>query len=479
MKRILFSLLIAFSIVIMGACADEAIQTEQPVATSTTLPPSATSTSTITPTALPTPIFTIDLSEYDPDIFPAGVVEHEQPPLIARADETVMLAFWLSGMIYCEELQRDCRVDPLLYYSYGEVESFQSVPLVKEVVEGLEQWVTRLPAANETGKSLQYYAEFSFPEAGYIQRYPTAGTIGLFTPANFISIELPDENPVEPGDKVYKLYWGFGPNSVHAIVSGHISMGPSALDVASDGRIALLNSVNNRVLIYDPQQEAYSSFPLPFSFGYPDQADLAFDQDDQLIVCDFDGQRAEKILRNIPYCYRLLSDGTIDASVPMYAHSPVKLTEDLKVLDRYDYKLILPFDAQWEPNSREAQRQKQTWELPHRLVLGPDGSLDWRTARFADIREGLAFEVHSDFGLGTLDGFEKTPQGYLMLFRSGAEQVRAVWVNPAGLVLKDITLPHGQYTVVPGGQAAVARDGSLYLMSSTENGLEIHVAEAP
>jgi hypothetical protein len=237
--------------------------------------------------------------------------------------------------------------------------------------------------------------------------------------------------------------------------------------------------VNNHVLIYDPQQEAISSFPLPFTFSYPDQADLAFDRNDRLMVCDFFGQRTKKIPRNIPYCYRLLSNGTIDTSVPVYANSPVKLTEDLKVLDRYDYKLVLPFDTQGEANSREAQRQKQTWELPHRLVLGPEGSLDWRTARFADIREGLAFEVHSDFGLGTLDSFEKTSQGYLMLFCSGAEQVRAVWVNPAGLVLKDITLPNGQYTVLPVGQAAVARDGSLYLMSSTENGLEIHVAEAP
>jgi sugar lactone lactonase YvrE len=54
---------------------------------------------------------------------------------------------------------------------------------------------------------------------------------------------------------------------------------------ASDGRIALLNPVDNRVLIYDPREEAYSSFPLPFSV-YPDAGDLAFDQKDQLMVCD-------------------------------------------------------------------------------------------------------------------------------------------------------------------------------------------------
>lgn len=212
------------------------------------------------------------------------------------------------------------------------------MPLVKEVIEGLEQWVTRLPATDEAGRSLHYYAEFSFPEAGYIQRYPTAGTIDLFTTANFISVELPAENPVEPGDKVYTFYWSYGPNTVHTAEEGYIRVGPPALDVASDGRIALLNPVDNRVLIYDPRDEAYSSFPVPFGV-YPDDVDLAFDQNDQLMVCDFYGKEVKEIPRDIPYCYRLLSDGTIGASVPVYANFPVKLTEDLKVLDRYDYKL--------------------------------------------------------------------------------------------------------------------------------------------
>jgi hypothetical protein len=56
-------------------------------------------------------MFVFDLSGYDPDIYPPGVVEH-QPPLIARSDETVTLAFWLFDTIYCEELQRYCWIDP-------------------------------------------------------------------------------------------------------------------------------------------------------------------------------------------------------------------------------------------------------------------------------------------------------------------------------------------------------------------------------
>src|SRR5512145_3234822 len=146
MKQILISGLIAFSI-LMEACSTGSTQTEQasptdvPRAISTKLPgPTATSTST--PTASPTPVFTLDLSAYDPDIYPPGVVEH-RPRLIARSDETILLAFWLFDTIYCEKLQRYCRMAPLLHYAYGDDESFRSVPLIKETIDELEQWVTR------------------------------------------------------------------------------------------------------------------------------------------------------------------------------------------------------------------------------------------------------------------------------------------------------------------------------------------------
>lgn len=479
MKHILFSLLTILSIS-MAACATGSMQTERPVETglpptiSPTPSPSASSTSTVTPTTTPTPIFTLDPSKYDPDIFPAGVVEH-QPPLIARSDENVTLAFWLFDTIYCEQLRRYCRLEPLLYYSYGEG-LFRSVSLVKETVSGIEQWVARLPATDQTGKSLRYYAEFSFPEAGYTQRYPAAGTIDLFTAEHFLPVELSAAHSVEPGDRVYMFYWGYGHNTVHKTDSGHILLGPSALDVARDGRIALLNPVDNHVLIYDPAVDTYSSFPLPFVV-YPDSGDLAFDQDDRLMVCDFDGKRDPVVPGGIPYCYRLLPDGTIGAEAPAYINSPIRLTEDCKLLDRYDYELVVPFSSREEANSREDQRNRENWELAYRLVER-DGVLDWKTARFADIQAGVVFEVHSDFGLGVLLDFQRTPQGYLMLF-SSSRQIRAVWIDPAGLVLKDVSLSDEEYTVAGYGRVAITEDGSLYGMSSTRNGIEIHFEAAP
>ena len=155
-----------------------------------------------------------------------------------------------------------------------------------------------------------------------------------------------------------------------------------------------------------------------------------------------------------------------------------QIYKDLKVLYPYDYRLVAPFNSQGDGNSRGSQRQKETWDLPYRFVEGEQG-FDMYTARFADIRGDVAFEVHSASGIGGLVDFEKTPQGYLMIF-GGSEQIRAVWIDPSGVTLKDVTLQRGKYTEISlYGQVAIAQDGSLYVLGSTERGIEIHFVEAP
>ena len=437
---------------------------------------SATPATTATPTTSPTPLFVFDLSQYDPDIFQPIDLSHN-PPLIARSDETVRLMFSLVNTIYCMELQRYCRLESLPFFTYGDAEAFQTIPLTIENVNGMEPLVARLPATDQEGRPLRYYAEFSVPEAGYTLRYPVAGTIDLFATANFLSIELSAEKAVEPGDKVYNFFWGYGPDKVRqAYYEGYPNLvGPPAMDVANDGRIALMDPVNERVLIYNPNEESYASFPLPFT--YNNNSDLAFDQNGQLMICDFAGAYVEDT-PPIPYCYRLLPDGELEVMAPVYVKFPSKITKDLRVLDQFDYRLVAPFNSEGEPNSREAQRQKETWGIPYRYVEGVEG-FDLYTARFADVKEDVAFEVHSPAGFSGLVDFEKTPQGYLMIF-DGFEQIRAVWIDPAGVILKDVTLPRGQYSELSlYGQVAVAQDGSLYVLGSTKRGIEIHFEGAP
>ncbi len=62
----------------------------------------------------------------------------------------------------------------------------------------------------------------------------------------------------------------------------------------------------------------------------------------------------------------------------------------------------------------------------------------------------------------------------------GGEKIRAVWIDPSGVILKDVTLQRGNYTEFAlYGQVAVAQDGSLYVLGSTEQGIEIHYVSAP
>jgi len=447
-------------------------QTPQPSWTSPpTYIPCVTPTSHPTPSS--TPLFTFDQSRYDRDLFQPLDVSHN-PPLIARPDETVSLVFGVVNPI-CFSQPLPCSLVGVLHYSYGESEPFQSIPLTNEIVDEMDSLVARLPAVDQTGGSLRYYVEFAVPQASYVQTYPGEGTIYLFTTNDFIPVELPDENAVAPGDVVYDFFWGYGPDRVRQGFTGEYltRVGPTAIDVAGDGRIAILDPVNERILIFEPGEASYSSYDLPFANGY--YSDLAFDQEGRLTVCDFQGEEVEDTRGPDPYCYLLTPDGKLSGSTPVYVRSPSKMTREMKILDYYDSRLVAPFNSQGQAHSREIQRQKHTWEYPLRYVEGQDPFV----AHYADVKAGVAYEVHSASPLGVLTNFERIPQGYMMTFSLG-DRIRAVWINPAGIVQKDITLPKGTYSEINfNGQVAVGQDGSLYLMSSTSRGIEVHYVIPP
>lgn len=425
------------------------------------------------PSPSPTPRYHLDLSRYDPDLFPPIDISHN-PPLIARVDETVDLVFNFANT-FCMQFPVSCMPQGTLYYAYGEDGEFQSMALADEMVEEMESLVAGLPAADQNGESLRYYAEFAVPEAGYTQRYPGAGSIDLFTGAELVPVELPVENAVEPGEVVYDFFWGYGPGMVRqATYEGYPQrVGPPALDVSDEGRIALLDPVSERILIFKPNEGSYASYPLPFTYGF--FADLAFDPEGRLMVCDYQGEEVEETIGPDPVCYLLDPDGQLVASTPVYVRSPAKITGDRKILDYADYRLVAPFNSQGQANSREAQRQKETWEFPLHYVEGQDPYL----ARYADVQEGVAFEVRSASALGVLTDFERTPLGYLLAFSLG-DRIRAVWIDDAGAVLKDVTLPKGQHSEINfNGQVAVTQDGSLYAMGSTERGIEVHGVKPP
>jgi len=269
--------------------------------------------------------------------------------------------------------------------------------------------------------------------------------------------------------------WGDGPESVglRQQRAGYPwRQGPVAMDVADDGRITLLDLVKKRILVFDPDEKGFTTIPV--SFILLDYPDIQFDRDGQVAVFDPEGEPlGDQSTVNIPRLFRLLPDGQISAVAPVFVELAGWLNKDLQVFDSNDARLVTPVNASGKANSRETQRQKQTPQLVMKYMLETVNDV-----RFADWEEGLAFAVHSVSPLGAINIFEKTPQGYVTVFESG--QLRAVWFDKSGKVLKDVTLPREEYSEInPIGRASVTPDGSLYFLRSTENGIQVRFVKAP
>ena len=61
-----------------------------------------------------------------------------------------------------------------------------------------------------------------------------------------------------------------------------------------------------------------------------------------------------------------------------------------------------------------------------------------------------------------------------------SDQLRAIWFDASGKVLKDVTLPKEDYSEINSvGRTGIMPDGSLYFLRSTESGIEMRFVIAP
>lgn len=500
MKRVLFPLLLA--LMALSACQKPSIRlTAQTSAQRSPSPasnsteekslPSATGTSTLvamptpsvttlptltsppTPTTTLTPELEIDWSLFDTDLKPPIEIFHSEP-LIDKSDEAIELKFQFLCVYRFMTPGANCDINTALFVSYTGTNNFTSIPLQQKITEEGKFWAAVLQATDENGEPFRYYLLVNDPQVGVNVRFPSGGTIGFLAAPAFIPLNLLDQTPAEQGELVLAVPWGSGPEKVGVQKrEGYpLREGPSAIDVAEDGRIALLDIVNDRVLIYDPKDQTYSEIPSPFV--YKGQGDLQFDRDGQLAIFDMVGEPIDQPTVDVPHLYRMAPDGSVDQVAPVFATSPVALTKDLQVLDFFDWRLVEPFDPTGKVNSREVQRNKQDLDLPFRYVenLGP------YVARFGDAETGLAYEMHSRSPLGAITYFERTPQGYVAIFHS--DKIQAVWFDPSGNVLKDVSLPNDQFSeILVHGQVSIDNDGSLFVLGSTPRGIEVRYIKAP
>lgn len=438
--------------------------------------PSVTASPTLqlisTPTPTPTPAFQIDLSQFDFDVKPPVIVNHN-PPLISRLDEMTSIEFSFICAYLMQSPGLTCELATTLFIAYGEEDHFVPTSLIKEDQDGWQVLSADLPASDENGQPLRYYLQVSDPQVGLEIRYPPAGAMDLFVTDQLIPVELPSQPPTGTGELVLSLPWGSGIEEVGLRErAGYPAReGPIAIDVASDGRIALLDHVNERVLVYDPAQNSFTVIPLPFALK--SQGDIQFDSHGQIAVLDPVGEPAERSSVNIPQLYLFTPEGHLSVAAPVFVRIPAWLTEDLQVVDLAYSKLVVPIDPSGEVNSREIQRQLQPTEF---IVKYMTDSV--YTARFADVEKAIAFEVHSVSPLGAITYFESTPQGYVVFFE--ADPLRAVWFDAQGNVLQDVTLPRGDYTEINSvGRIALDSNGSLYILESLKTGIEVRFVHAP
>jgi hypothetical protein len=359
--------------------------------------------------------------------------------------------------------------------SYGEKHPFSPISLTEENQNGLRVLTANLPASDEKGQSLRYYLQVNDPAAGLDVRYPLEGTLDLFITPDFIQIDLPDQQPAEVRDLALELPWGDGIEAVGLQkYEGYPPLvGPLAMDVADDGRIGLLDYVNERILIFDPNEKKYLANPLPFKLQ--GRGDIQFDRSGQIAVFDPVGEPMDQSTVNIPQIYRLLPDGRIGVQAPVFVWIPGRLTQDLEVLDLRDRRFVAPFLSSGEINSREGQRHRRNPNLLYRYVKG----LEPYVARFADVEAGLAFELHSVSPLGAIVSLDKAPQGYIVVIEV-QPQYRAIWFDRSGAILKDVVLPDEYYSDMSfSSRTSVNSHGDLYVLNSTKTGVQILYVSAP
>jgi hypothetical protein len=262
----------------------------------------------------------IGLKWFDPDVKPPIEVSHNEP-LIAKSDETVKLKF---GFVCAYgSTPGTLHFNAILFVTYGKENEFTSTFQRDNDEEGY--WSATLHDRCGWG-ALRYYLQVNDPQ---VATFPLEGTIDTFTVTEFIPIDLPEPKPVEPGELVLAVPWGSGPETVGVVkIEGYpLRQGPPVMDVAADGRIALLDFVNKRVLIYDPKDQGFTSISLPFHYRAP--SDLQFDRDGQLAILDGVGEPIERPTVHIPRLYRMSSWGETLIVAPVFVEYPYTLTKDL------------------------------------------------------------------------------------------------------------------------------------------------------
>jgi hypothetical protein len=101
-----------------------------------------------TQTPSPTPLYPLDLSGYDPDLYGPVDVLHN-PPLIAKVDDTVRLVFDF-GNIFAMRFPINPILEGVLYFAYGDSDNFLGVTVyslalysLRSMIDQVRVWIAQ------------------------------------------------------------------------------------------------------------------------------------------------------------------------------------------------------------------------------------------------------------------------------------------------------------------------------------------------
>lgn len=407
----------------------------------------------------------LNMDKFDPDVYPAIHVLH-LPPVMAQVGERVPLKFDFA-CVYNLEVDTACQLEASLYVAYGPGNSFNLLPVVRE--RSSPQLAVRVPASDDKGQALRYYVQVYDPEVNVRVRYPQQDSIEVALTPKFSVVDLSTAQArVLPGERVLSMPWGKGPEQVGLRGEGEQPLrGPDALAVAPDGKLALLDHGNSRVIVFDPATRTFRRYAAPLKgVGH-----AVYDTHGQLLVMDLVGERLDSG-RRAPQLYRLSPGGQIELAAPVFAALADDVFPDGTVLDAATGRQVRPMSPTGQARSRQEQRQGQVQRpLLSRLV-------DGYTSRFMDTRRGVAFEIRDNRGLGPIARFVETAHGYVVVFQ--LDNLRVLWLDQSGRVRGQASIANPEYADLnPTGKVAVGQDETVYVLSSTSAGIEIRSLQLP
>lgn len=270
-----------------------------------------------------------------------------------------------------------------------------------------------------------------------------------------VAVSIPAPEAVEP-EVVLRLSVGPGQGQLGVWPANEApAIGPQGFDVSADGTIAIADMFNERIILANPNDQTFASFPAP---GAP--YDVAFDTNGRIVVLDIFSKPVPDSGEQLPHLYLFEPDGTPVAEAPIYAPNPTVIVGGKGVYDFETHRVYMPFDEAGQARSHDEQ-----WATRVTPELQGEGDDDPNYNRLVDTGNGLTFEVTSGAGLGAVPLFERTSEGYVAVFDLLPLMYRVIRFDREGVILQNVSFEAfiGEWMEL-GANVALGPEGAIYFL---------------